>query len=243
MEAAVPALASIGTGEGDVLPGVRPGNLVTLHLHVGDKVLAGDGILQRLVDGLNQIQLPAVAAQTRLVLAGLHAPLFGTQLALVQHPKTVGQTNLIVHLAVRQKVAGALMELVSILVADAVHHHVVVQMTCVNMGGDHHLEAWELPLGELQTDGIDLLGRDVVLRGEGLDEVVELCAVCFVKALFGHLHLNEGGLGNAVAASDQPRVAPAGFLLLLHVVDHAAHRTGGLLFALDRGEGRHQRTS
>ena len=37
-------------------------------------------------------------------------------------------TDFIVHFSVRQKVAGALMELVTILVADAVHHHVVVQM-------------------------------------------------------------------------------------------------------------------
>ena len=53
-----------------------------------------------------------------------------------------------------------MMELVPILVVDAVHHHVVVQMTCVNVGGDHHLEAWELPLGELQANGVDLLGCD-----------------------------------------------------------------------------------
>ena len=46
------------------------------------------------------------------------------------------------------------------------------------------------------------------LRGdsrEGLDEVVELRPSCFAEALLGHLHLNERGLWDAVAASDQPR--------------------------------------
>ena len=84
-------------------------------------------------------------------------------------------------------------------------------MAGINVGGDHHLEAWELSLGELQTDGVDLLGRDIILREEGLDKVVELRPACFVKAFFAHLHLNEGGLGDAVAAGDQPRVAPAVF--------------------------------
>ena len=155
----------------------------------------------------------------------------------------MGQTDLIVHFSVCQQIVIALVELVAVLVADTVHHHVVVQVAGVHVGGDHHLEVRELPLGKLQTDGVDLLGRDVALRREGLDEVVELRPSCFAEAFFGHLHLDEGGLWDAVAAGDQPRVAPAGFLLLLHVVDHAAHGTGGLLLASDRGEGRHQRTS
>ena len=85
METAVPALAPVGAGEGDVLPAIRPGNLVTFHLHVFDEALAAGGILQRLVDGLDEIQLPAVAAQAGLVLAGLHALLFLPGIALVQH--------------------------------------------------------------------------------------------------------------------------------------------------------------
>ena len=111
----------------------------------------------------------------------------------------------------RQKVTGALLELVPILVADAVDDHVVVQMAGVNVGGAHHLEAWKLTLGELPVDGVDLLGRDVVLRGEGLDEVVELRPSCFAEAFLSHLHFEEGGLWDAVAAGDQPRVAPVRF--------------------------------
>ena len=103
----------------------------------------------------------------------------------------MGQTDLIVHFSVRKQVVVALMELVAVFVANAVHHHVVMQMSGVHVGSDYHLEIWELPLGKFQTDGIDLLGRDVILRREGLDEVVELRPACFAEALLGHLHLDE----------------------------------------------------
>ena len=156
-----------------MLPVRRPAHLVPLHFHVLNEALPAGGVFQRFVDGLDEIQLPAVAAQARLVLAGFHAFLFLPGIAFIQYLQTVGQTDLVVYLAVRQQVAVALMELVAILVADAVHHHVVVQVSSVNVGGNHHLEVRELPLRELQADGVDLLGRDVVLRGEGLDEVVE----------------------------------------------------------------------
>ena len=66
---------------------------------------------------------------------------FSTGSTLVQHPQTVGQTDFIVHFTVRQEVTVVLVELVSILVADAVDDHVVVQMSGVNVGGDHHLES------------------------------------------------------------------------------------------------------
>lgn len=88
---------------------------------------------------------------------------------------------------------------------------VVMIGSSIEVGGDHHLEVRELPLGKFQADGVGLLGRDVILCGEGLDEVVELCPVSFAETLLGHLHLNEGGLWNTVAAGDQPRVTQARF--------------------------------
>ena len=179
-----------------------PSHLVTLYLHVGDEILAGDGVFQRLVDSLDEIQLPAVAAQPGLVLAGLYALLFLPGIAFLKHQQIMDQTDLVVHLTVCQQVSVALMELVSILVVDAVDDHVVMQMAGVNMGGDYHLKVRELSLGKFQTDGVDLLGRDVVLRGKGLDEVVELRPFCFAEAFLGHLHLNERGLWDAGASGD-----------------------------------------
>ena len=56
VETAVPALPPVGTGEGDVLPGIRLGHLVTLVLHILNKTLPINGVLQGLIDGLDQIQ-------------------------------------------------------------------------------------------------------------------------------------------------------------------------------------------
>lgn len=52
MEAAAPALAPVGAGEGDVLSVRRPAYLVALHLHVFDEALPAGGVFQCLVDGL-----------------------------------------------------------------------------------------------------------------------------------------------------------------------------------------------
>ena len=166
MEAAVPAFTTVRAGEGDVLPIWRPAHLVTFQLHIFDEALPAGGVFQHLVDGLDQIQFPAVTAQASLVFAGLHALLFLLLLRLLQRTQTMSETNFIVHFSVCQQIAVALVELVTILVADAVHHHVVVQVAGVDVGGDHHLEAWKLPLGEIQADGVDLLGCDIILCGD-----------------------------------------------------------------------------
>ena len=174
MERAVSALASIGTGERDVVPVWRPAYLIALQFHILNETFSVVGILQSLVDSLNEIQFPTVATQTGLILAGLHPLLFSLLVRLLQHIQTMGETDLIVHLSVHQQIAVTLVELVAILEADAVDHQMVVQMARVNVGGNYHLEVWELPLRKFQTDGIDLLWCKIIIRREGLDEVVEL---------------------------------------------------------------------
>ena len=174
MQRAVPALASVGTGERDV-PSVRePAHLVTFHFHILNEAFPVVSILQSLVDSLDEIQLPAVAAQLGLVLAGLHALFLSLLVRRLQHIQTVGETYFIIHLSVCQQITVALVELVTILEAHAVDHQMVVQMARVNVGGNYHLEVWELPLRKFQTDGIDLLWCKIIIRREGLDEVVEL---------------------------------------------------------------------
>ena len=128
VQTAVPALASIGAGERDMLPRICPGDLVTFLLHISDEGLPAISILQSLVDGVDQIQFPAVAAKASLILSGLHPFLFSVLLWLLQNAQAMGGADLIIGLAVLQQIVGALVELFPVLNADAVDHQVVMNV-------------------------------------------------------------------------------------------------------------------
>ena len=96
---------------------------------------------------------------------------------------------LIVGQPVCLEVGGALVEFFSVPEADAVDDQVTVQMVCVDVSSDQHLEIGELPLGQFQSDGVGLLGRQVIRLCEGLDEVVVLPPIDFAVLLLGKLHL------------------------------------------------------
>ena len=115
-------------------------------------------------------------------------------------------------------------------------------MVGVDVGCHQHLEVRELPLGQLQADGVGFLGRQVVLLAEGLDEVVVLPPVCFPKPLLGELHFREGRLGGAVPAAHQPLSFPQRLFLLLGVPQHSSERTPAAAPVLDGGEGSHLRS-
>lgn len=70
----------------------------------------------------------------------------------------MGSADLIVDGPMSLQISGALVELFSVPEADAVHDEVTVQMVCVDVSSDQHLEIGELPLGQFQSDGVGLLG-------------------------------------------------------------------------------------
>ena len=140
------------------------------------------------------------------------------------------------------QVGGALVEFFSILKADTVHHQVVVQVVGVHMGCYQHLEVWKLPLGQLQADGVGLLGCQVVCLRKGLDEVVVLPPVGFPIPLLGELHFREDGLGGAVPTGHQPPPLPQRFFLLLGVSQHTAQSATAPASIFDCGEGCHLRS-
>ena len=107
---------------------------------------------------------------------------------------------LIVGQPVCLEVGGALVEFFSVPEADAVDDQVTVQMVCVDVSSDQHLEIGELPLGQFQSDGVGLLGRQVIRLCEGLDEVVVLPAICFNEPLLGELYLLPRRRGSTVPA-------------------------------------------
>ena len=208
MEPVVPALPALRRGVGDVFPPLRPPHLVPLALHQGDEVLAGFDVPHTLVDGIHQPELPALALGGRAVFPAAHAFLLDLLFRRRQDLQTVGGTDLVTGHSVGLEIGGALVEFPAIPEADAVHHQVVVQMVGVYVGGHQHLEIWKLPLGQLQADGVGLLGCQVIRLRKRLDEVVVLPPVRFSESLLGELHLGEGGLGGAVPAAHQPLSFP-----------------------------------
>ena len=100
----------------------------------------------------------------------------------------MGGTDFIAGQPVGLEVGGALMELPAVLEADAVDDQVAVQMVGVDVGSHQHLKAGKFPLGQLQSNGVGLLGRQVICFREGLDEVVVLPPVRFPIPLLGEPH-------------------------------------------------------
>ena len=141
------------------------------------------------------------------------------------------------------QVGGALVEFLSVLETDAVDDQVAVQVVGIDVGGHQHLKVGKLPLGQLQADGMNLLGCQVVLLTEGLDKVVVLPPVRFPKPLLGELHFREGGLGGAVPTGHQPLPLPHRFFILLGVSQHAAQSTLAATTIFDCGECGHHVTS
>ena len=154
----------------------------------------------------------------------------------------MGGTDLVTGQPVGLEVGGALVELAAVLEADTVHHQVVVGMGCVHMGGHQHLEARELPLGQLQAHGVELLWRQSVLFPEGLDEVIVLPAVRFPVPLLGELHLGAGRLCDTVPAGHQPLSLPQRLSLLLDILQHPAQSAAAAAPVLDGGEGGYLRS-
>lgn len=149
----------------------------------------------------------------------------------------MGSADRIAGQPVGLEVGGALMELPAVLEADAVDDQVAVQMVGVDMSGHQHLEVRELPPGQLQSDGADLLGRQVVRLREGLDEVVVLPSVRFPVPLLGEPHLRAGTLGGAVPAGHKPLSFPQRFFVLLGVPQYSTQCTLASAPVLDGGEG------
>ena len=72
MQATVPALHSIGTGEGDVLPFIRPLDFIAPALHLPDKFFLAAADLHGLGHIVHQPELPALTLGGDPVLPAAH---------------------------------------------------------------------------------------------------------------------------------------------------------------------------
>ena len=121
MEPVIPTLHTLRRGVGDVLPTVRPANLVTLALHQGEELVFGGGISHALVDVVHQPELPALSLGGGAVLPAAHSFLLDLFLGRRQDLQTVSDADLVAGQPVSLEVGGALVEFPAVSERDAVH--------------------------------------------------------------------------------------------------------------------------
>ena len=151
----------------------------------------------------------------------------------------MGGADFIVDGPVGLQASGALVEFFPVQETDAVDDQMAMQVVGVDVGGYQYLEVGELPLGQFQSDGVGLLGRQVIRLCKGLDEVVVLPPVRFPIPLLGELHFRESRLGGAVPAGHQPLSLPQRLFLLADIASDTAERTPASAPVLNGGEGSH----
>ena len=93
VQAAAPALHSIGTGEGDILPFIRPLDFVFFTLHQKNEIFLAGTKFHCLTNVIHQPEFPAITFLRRTVFPGAHA--LAAFLIGRQYGKTVSQTQLV----------------------------------------------------------------------------------------------------------------------------------------------------
>ena len=114
----------------------------------------------------------------------------------------------------------------------------------IDMSGDEHLTVRPRLLRKFPSHLVRQSSGDVLVRGEGLNIVIEPDWAVLSVHLPGGKELLGGQLGCAVLSADQlPAVLLLCFLLLGHITCHTAKCSDGLLLVFDKCDSCHQRTS
>lgn len=118
-----------------------------------------------------------------------------------------------------------------------------MEVVRVAVSGHQHFKAGPSLLGKLQADGMNLLGRDLLLRREGLDVLVKVHAGSLVIGVLGGEKLLKSIVPQAVNPGDKP--LPGGRVLhlfgLAAVVHNAPHGPQSLFLFRDKGHRCHGR--
>ena len=93
MQAAIPALHSVGAGVGDVLPIIRPLDFIAPAVHLPDEIFLAAADFHRLCHIVHQTELPALTLGSNTVPPAAHA--IAAFLIRRQDRKPMGQTQLV----------------------------------------------------------------------------------------------------------------------------------------------------
>ena len=239
VQATIPALHSIGTGEGDVLPFIRPLDFITPALHLLEEFFLIAADLHGLGHIVHQPELPALALCGDSVFPAAHplaAFFIGRQdgQAMLPAQFIADSTELL-------QSVGILPQLSAIHKADGVDNKMGVDVFGIAVGGHLHLMSGPGFHGELSGNVVRLLVGDVLPGREGLDILIEVDAVQLAIGMLGGKELRDGIQSVAADAADIPLpgelIHGLGFLQAVsHDTDHG---TGMLPGFLDICYGRH----
>ena len=239
VQATVPALHSVGTGEGDVLPLIRPLDFIAPALHLPDEFFLVPTDLHSLGHIVHQPELPALALCGNPVLPAAHpraAFFIGRQdgQAMLPAQFVTDGTELL-------QSVGILPKLSAIHETDGVDNKMGVDMFGIAVGGHLHLMSGPGFHGELPGDSVSLLIGDILPGREGLDILIEVDAVQLAIGMLGGKELRDGIHSVTADAADIPLPGELihGLGFLQAVPHDTAHGTGVLPGFLDICYGRH----
>jgi hypothetical protein len=239
VQANVPALHSIGTGEGDVLPFIRPLDFIAPALHLPDEFFLTAADLHGLGHIVHQPELPAFALGGNPILPVAH-PLAAFFIRR-QNGQAMFPAQLIADGTELFQGAGILPQLSAIYKTDRVDYEVGVDVFGIAVGGHLHLMSGPCFHGELSGDVVGLFIRDVLPGREGLDILIEVDAVQFAVGILGGKELRDGIQSVTADATDIPLSSDLihSFAFLQAVPHDTDHGTGMLPGFLDICYGRH----
>ena len=239
VQTASSALSSVGTGEGDVLPLLRPPDFVAPAFHKDDKLFLAPAFLHGVADVVHQTELPALALLCGTPFSGRQ--LLAAALVLRQDTEPVCLADFIADQPQRLQRVGILPKLPSGFKAHGVDDQVTMDMVGVAMGGDEDFRTGPGSDCKLLCNLVSLPGRDVLRGFEGLHILIEVNAVHLSVSCLGGFELQNGIPPFTVDAADEP--LPGLFvpgLIFSHAVSHhCPHGTEVLSGFLDVGYGCH----
>ena len=134
MQAVIPALHTVGTGEGDVLPLIRPLDFIAPAVHLPDEIVLADAGFHRLSHIVHQTELPALTLGSNTVLPAAHT--LAAFLIGRQNGKPVRKTQLVTDGTELFECTGVLPQFVTIHKADRVDYKMGADVFGITVGGD-----------------------------------------------------------------------------------------------------------
>ena len=202
VQTASSALSSVGTGEGDVLPLLRPPDFVAPAFHKDDEVFLAPAFLHGVTDVVHQTELPALALLCRPPFSG--GQLLPAAIVLRQDTEPVSLADFIADQPQRLQCVGILPELPSGFKAHGVDDEVTMDMIGVTVGGDEDFRTGPGSDCKLLCNLVSLPGRDVLRGFEGLHILVEVDTVHLTVSRLGGFELQNGIPPITVDAADEP---------------------------------------